>query len=134
MIRWEPGLPGYEKRPGEAPDDSMISRLRRLGEALARLDATGPDIDSIGYDQATDAVITAARDTVTAAAPILERPEELVAVFREATEVLRDLPVWCHGCAQADGDLCGDHAADLARADTYDALLAAITGPPASGR
>ncbi|MDB4872674.1 MAG: hypothetical protein JWL97_3678 [Gemmatimonadales bacterium] len=112
----------------------MIGRLRRLGEALARLDATDPDTDSISYDQATDALITAARDAVTAAAPILERPEALAAVFHEATEVLRDLPVWCHGCEQDDGDLCGDHAADLARADTYDALLATITGPPRPGR
>jgi hypothetical protein len=133
MIRWEPSLAGYEMGPDEVPDDSMIGRLRRLGEVLARLDATDPDTDSISYDQATDALITAVRDTVTAAAPILERPEMLAAVFQEAIEVLRDLPVWCHGCEQDDGDLCGDHAADLARADTYDALLAAINGPPTSG-
>jgi hypothetical protein len=134
MIHWEPGLAGHEMGPDEAPDDSMIGRLRRLGEALAGLDATDPDTDSISYDQATDALITAARDAVTAAAPILERPEALAAVFQEATEVLRDLPVSCHGCEQDDGDLCGDHAADLARADSYDALLATITGPPTSGR
>jgi hypothetical protein len=134
VIRWEPGLAGHEMGPGEAPDDSMIGRLRRLGEVLACLDATDPDTDSISYDQATDALITAARDAVTAVAPILERPEALAAVFQQATEVLRDLPVWCHDCEQDDGDLCGDHAADLARADSYDALLVTITGPPTPGR
>ncbi|MGI8335238.1 hypothetical protein ACRYCC_35260 [Actinomadura scrupuli] len=134
MIRWEPGLAGDGTGPGEAAADSMIGGLRRLAEALARLDATDPDTDSISYDQATDALVTAARDSVTAATPILERPEALAAVFREATEVLRELPMWCRGCEQADGDLCGDHTADLARADSYDALLAAINGPSASGR
>ncbi|MDB5910841.1 MAG: hypothetical protein JWP34_4955, partial [Massilia sp.] len=105
-----------------------------LAEALACLDAIDPDTDSINFDKATDQLVTATRDAVTAAAPILQQPETLAAAFQEAIEVLRDLPMWCHGCEQNDGDLCGDHAADLARADTYDALFMAIIGPPTPGR
>jgi hypothetical protein len=134
MIRWEPGLAGDTPGPEEALNESLLGRLRRLGETLAQLDATDPDIDSTGFDRATDRLIAAARDAMTAAEPIIEQPQTLVAVFCEATSALRDLTGWCRACEQSDSDeVCGDHAADLTRADTYDALLTAITGPTTSG-
>ncbi|MBO2455960.1 hypothetical protein J4573_53445, partial [Actinomadura barringtoniae] len=73
-------------RLGKRPvrDDSVVGRLTRVREALAVLDATDPDTDSISFDQATDRLIAAARAVVTAAEPILASPCTTAAIVRDA--------------------------------------------------
>lgn len=128
MIRWEPGAVWPKTERNQALDCSLIEWMWRLGDTLTWLDAADPDTDSMTWDEATDHVITSAREVVAAAAPILQDPDAFAGVFQTATESLRDQGAWCRDCERAEGPLCGDHAADLARADTYDTVRAILIG------
>jgi hypothetical protein len=122
VIEWEPNLiweePGSGSGSGEVPGVSVVGRLADLGKALADLDATDPETDSISFDKATDHLITTARHLVTAARPVLDHPGALAAAVQEAMADRRDVPNRCRDCEHAESGVCGDHAGDTARRPT----------------
>jgi hypothetical protein len=115
VIRWDPEVTGHLARSGDAPEPSTIGWLAALDQALADLDATDPENDSIGFDRATDRLLTAVRRALTTAKPILDNLDALEEAVRDAIADRRDLTGWCRECDRSEAGLCGDHAAGAGR-------------------
>ncbi|RAY15415.1 hypothetical protein DPM19_12030 [Actinomadura craniellae] len=125
MIIWTPDMGGGYGSGTDAPREvSLINGLIRLAETMVRLDATDPETDSIGFDVATDRVITAARHVVTAAKPVTDHPGGLEAAVRDAVTARRDRARHCRDCGRAGA--CGDHAANHGWAELYRTLLPTV--------
>lgn len=103
---------------------SLIGRLRALSEAARHAEAALADARSgpVNNLLANVRLLETADEVSSTARPVIAKATFLSEALRDAAADRRDVPDWCRACREAPGDLCGDHHADVRRAEVYDLL------------
>lgn len=116
-----PGAPNRETQ-------RLASRYRGLIDALLHLTGADADIGAAPLAALTTPAVMAARELALAVQPLIVHLPAITAALDDAIDYRCDDGGWCRDCNAAPGDeRCIDHAADHAKADTYQAARDALT-------